>query len=339
MTYTDTPLSTDISRESLHIQYDRSVKRILAYRPILARILQYTVKEVAGYTPDEIQNFINQEDLTIGTVAVNPGLSNMKIVPKDREDDVPDEGRIFYDVRFSITLPGGDRQKIIINVEAQRKSNPGYSLVNRGIFYDSRLISAQLSVEFSNDSSDTRQYDNLKKVYSIWICMNCPVDKQNSIVSYNLQEEIIYQDNPKLNIDYGYDLINVTLIHLSGRPDGSKNELIAMLDTLLGHMETKKKKQQLEDRFHLPMTREINQEVEDMCNLSAGIWEDALIQGRSEGRIAGLEEGRSEGRMMGKLEGKLETLKMLVAMGKLALKDAAQAANMSQEEFKAAVNM
>ena len=43
--------------------------------------------------------------------------------------------------------------------------------------------------------------------------------------------------------------------------------------------------------------------------------------------------------MMGKLEGKLETLKMLVAMGKLALKDAAQAANMSQEEFKAAANI
>ena len=347
MTYTDTPLSTDISRENLRIQYDRSVKRILAHKPILARILQYTVKEVAGYTPDEIQNFINQEDLTIGTVAVNPGLSNMKIVPKDREDDVPAEGIIFYDVRFSITLPDGERQKIIINVEAQRKSNPGYSLVNRGIFYDARLISSQLSVEFTNDGSDSRQYDNLKKVYSIWICMNCPMDKQNSIVSYNLQEEIIYQDNPRLNIDYSYDLINVTLIHLSGSPDGSKNELIAMLDTLLGHMDTKKKKQQLEEKFHLPMTREIKQEVEDMCNLSAGIWEDAmntgiqtgLEKGRSEGRIAGLEEGQRQGRIIGKLEGKLETLKMLVTIGKLALADAAQAANMSPEEFKAAANM
>lgn len=45
----------------------------------------------------------------------------MKIVPKDREDDVPAEGIIFYDVRFSITLPDGERQKIIINVEGQRQ--------------------------------------------------------------------------------------------------------------------------------------------------------------------------------------------------------------------------
>ena len=105
MTYTDTPLSTDISRENLHIQYDRSVKRILAHRPILARILQYTVKEVAGYTPDEIQHFINQEDLTIGTVAVDPGLSNMKIVPQDREDDVPAEGRISTMCVFPLPCP------------------------------------------------------------------------------------------------------------------------------------------------------------------------------------------------------------------------------------------
>ena len=326
MTYMDTPLAQDIDIENLHIQYDRSVKKILAHKTILARILQYTVKELAGYSSNEIQNFINSEDLTTSTVAVDPGLSNMKIVPQNAEDDVTLEGRIFYDVRFSITLPDGERQKIIINVEAQRKSNPGYNLVSRGIFYDARLLSSQLSVEFTNDGSDTKQYDNLKKVYSIWICMDCPADKRNSIVSYNLQEEIVYQDNPQLNIDYGYDFINVTLVHLSGSPSGSKNELIAMLDTLLGHMDAKRKRQRLEDEFHLPMTTEINREVEDMCNLSAGIWEDAMTEGLREGR----KEGRKEG---------LNMLKSLVNMGKLALKDAAQAANMSPEEFKAAVNM
>ena len=330
MTYTDTPLAQDIDFENLHIQYDRSVKKILAHKTILARILQYTVKELAGYSSNEIQNFINSEDLTTSTVAVDSGLSNMKIVPQNAEDDVTLEGRIFYDVRFSITLPDGERQKIIINVEAQRKSNPGYNLVSRGVFYDARLMSSQLSVEFTNDGSDARQYDNLKKVYSIWICMDCPVDKRNSIVSYNLQEDIIYQDNPQLNIDYGYDFINVTLVHLSGSPDGSQNELIAMLDTLLGHMDAKRKKQRLEDEFNLPMTTEINQEVEDMCNLSAGIWEDAMTEGLREGRKEGRREGRKEG---------LNMLKSLVSMGKLALKDAAQAANMSPEEFKAAVNM
>lgn len=71
-------------------------------------------------------------------------------------------------IRFTITLPGGSKTKIIINIEAQRKSNPGYSLLNRGIFYAARLILAQLSVEFTNDGSDTAQYDNIKKVYIIW---------------------------------------------------------------------------------------------------------------------------------------------------------------------------
>ena len=38
-----------------------------------------------------------------------------------------------------------------------QKSNLGYSFLNRGIFYAARLISAQLSVEFTNDGSDKEQ--------------------------------------------------------------------------------------------------------------------------------------------------------------------------------------
>lgn len=80
------------------------------------------------------------------------------------EDKIPYEGRIIYDIRFSIILPDGSSRKIIINVEAQQKGNPGYSLLNRGVFYAARLISAQLSVEFTNDGSDKEQYDNMKQV-------------------------------------------------------------------------------------------------------------------------------------------------------------------------------
>ena len=43
------------------------------------------------------------------------------------------------DIRFTITLPGGSKTKTIINIEAQRKNNPGYSLLNRGIFYAAGL--------------------------------------------------------------------------------------------------------------------------------------------------------------------------------------------------------
>ena len=95
----------------------------------------------------------------IGQTFVEPGLSNPKIINKQLEDDISGEGRIVYDLRFEVNLPDGEKTKIIINVEAQRKSNPGYSIVNRGIFYIARLLSAQLNTEFTNNGSDSAQYE------------------------------------------------------------------------------------------------------------------------------------------------------------------------------------
>ncbi len=59
--------------------------------------------------------------------------------------------------------------KVLINLGAQRPSDParlGYHLENRIIFYLVRMISAQKQTEFFHSD-----YDNLKKVYSIWICL------------------------------------------------------------------------------------------------------------------------------------------------------------------------
>ncbi len=334
MTEVGTLLAQDIERRNFRIQYDQCVRIVLSNKPILSRILKYTVKEVKGFSLEEIESFIDGREISIGTVAVNPGASQ-KLIGSEREDSVDEEGRIFYDIRFPLILPNGDTEKIIINVEAQRKSNPGYSIVRRGIFYDARLLSAQLGTEFINDGSDSKQYDRLKKVYSIWICMDCPENKKDSIMSYDIQPSIVYNGTGKAEADYGYDLLNVTLIHLSGNPNQSKNQLIEMLDTLLGKMDADTKKTKLQNKFQIPMTVQINQEVATMCNLSENIWES----GWNDGRVSGLNDGLTQGRISGLKEGKLNTLRELVAENLLTLSAAAKKANMSVEEFKTAVKL
>lgn len=60
--------------------------------------------------------------------------------------------------------------KILINIEAQKSSDHsklGYHLENRIVFYLARMISAQKQTEFFHSD-----FDNLKKVRSIWICMD-----------------------------------------------------------------------------------------------------------------------------------------------------------------------
>ena len=301
MVDTPTVLASDIEKENLFIQYDKSIKKVLANKSILARILKFTVHELFTLSLQQIESCIDGNSVMIGQTFVEPGLSNPKIINKQLEDDISGEGRIVYDLRFEVNLPDGEKTKIIINVEAQRKSNPGYSIVNRGIFYIARLLSAQLNTEFTNNGSDSAQYDNMKKVYSIWICMDCPEDKKDSIVSYSLKPEILYQGNNRLNIDYTYDYVGVVVVHLSGNPECSQNQLIGMLDTLLSKMDVKIKKQKLQEEFQLPMTVEIDQEVSDMCNLSLGLWEEAVTKGKHEGMLLGEEKGRLEGERRGRL--------------------------------------
>ena len=47
-----------------------------------------------------------------------------------------------------------------------------------------------------------------------------------------------------------------------------------------------------------------------------------------------LDEVKEEGKNEGRLEGRLETLTELVGKGKISVSEAAQMANMSEEEFK-----
>ena len=321
MDLVDTPtvLALDIETENLFIQYDKSIKKVLANKPILARILKFTVHELSSLSIQQIEACIESDSIMIGQTFVEPGLTNPKIVSDQLEDDISGEGRIVYDLRFAVNFPDGEMTNIIINVEAQRKSNPGYSIVKRGIFYVARLLSAQLNTEFTNNGSNPSQYDDIKKVYSIWICMDCPENKKDSIVSYSLSPEILYQGSEKFCLDYAYDLMSVVVVHLSGGLECSQNQLIGMLDTLLGAMDVKAKKQRLQEDFQLPMTMKIDQEVSDMCNLSVGLWEEALNKGRLEGermgRLEGERRGRLEGERYGERKGKLMILRDMILDG------------------------
>ena len=71
-----------------------------------------------------------------------------------------------FDVKFRSILPedGGKNISIIINMEMQKKDNPGYAVVTRGIYYSARMISEQYGTVFKKS-----EYQKIQKTYSIWI--------------------------------------------------------------------------------------------------------------------------------------------------------------------------
>ena len=97
------------------------------------------------------------------------------------KDRVPNEGDVIFDILFYAKAPGKPSVKVYINIEAQKDFYPGYDLVTRAVFYCARLLSKQLGVEFT-----PKDYDGIKKVYSIWVCINAPQELQNTISSYQM---------------------------------------------------------------------------------------------------------------------------------------------------------
>ena len=171
--------------------------------------------------------------------------------------------------------------RLIINIEAQNDFYPGYPLIKRGIYYCSRMISAQYGTEFTNS-----HYENIKKVYSIWICMNPPKSRENSITRYYIAEENLAGSVKERKADY--DLMAAVMICL-GKEEDSGTDLLKLLNVLLStETGSQDKCQILEEDFHIRMTLALESEVSLMCNLSKGVEEKGIQKGRQEGRQEGI---------------------------------------------------
>jgi len=71
-----------------------------------------------------------------------------------------------------------------------------------------------------------------------------------------------------------------------------QEELIRMLDVLLSPKYTlTTRKQILQEEFGLAMTRKMEGEVQEMCNLSLNIYEKGIEQGIVQGIEQGIEQG------------------------------------------------
>lgn len=273
-------ISNTIDSAKDKIQYDEHVRQILKDKGILAYILKYAVKEFKDYSIDDAKSAIDGEP-EVAIRSVRPEA----VSTLENESKIPGEGKMYFDILFYAVTNDGYRQKMYINIEAQKSFYPGYDLVTRGIVYPARLISQQMDVEYTADN-----YDGVKKVYSVWICMNAPEKKHSykkvadSIVEYSIKPTILYPHNATDDeIATGrYDLMSTVFINLNSQNTiNSKNVLISMLSTLLSDkIKADEKKQKLEKEYGIKMSKELESEVSSMCNLSEAIEERGIERGR-----------------------------------------------------------
>lgn len=254
-------------------QYDARVKRILAQKSILANILVKTVDEFKGMKPENVVTYIEGEP-KVGIVPVEPGLTNVekvdataqRIVGLNTENAEINEGLVRFDIIFYVRMKNGLSQ-IIVNVEAQKDEPTEYKILNRAIFYVSRLASSQKERDFVNTN-----YDDIKQVFSIWICMNMEYNSLSHI--HFTKDEMLSPYEWKGNID----LLNIVLVGITNDiPDHDEDyEMHRLIGALLSsNLKEQEKLNIIEQEYNIPISRELREDVSVMCNLSTGIEERA----------------------------------------------------------------
>ena len=254
-------------------QYDARVKRILAQKSILANILVKTVDEFKGMKPEDVVTYIEGEP-KVGIVPVEPGLTNVekvdataqRIVGLNTENAEINEGLVRFDIIFYVRMKNGLSQ-IIVNVEAQKDEPTEYKILNRAIFYVSRLVSSQKERDFVNTN-----YDDIKQVFSIWICMNMEYNSLSHI--HFTKDEMLSPYEWKGNID----LLNIVLVGITNDiPDHDEDyEMHRLIGALLSsNLKEQEKLNIIEQEYNILISRELREDVSVMCNLSTGIEEKA----------------------------------------------------------------
>ena len=278
----NTEIANAVNAAGDKAQYDTRVKRLLAQKSILAHILVKTVVEFQGMKPEDVATYIEGEP-SISVVPVEPGLANMektdatgqRIVGLNTENAEINEGLVRFDIIFYVRMPSivgrkNGLSQIIVNIEAQKDEPTEYKILNRAIFYVSRLISSQKERDFVNTN-----YDDIKQVFSIWICMNMD---DNSLSHIHLtKDEMLKPCTWKGNLD----LLNIVLIGITNEiPEhDEKYEMHRLIGALLSsELKEQEKLDIIEHEYNIPISQEFREDVSIMCNLSQGIEDKAIAK-------------------------------------------------------------
>ena len=251
----DTDIKMSVKATDTKAQYDNKAKQLLGHKIILAHILVNTVAEFKGMNPADVVQYIEGEP-HIGSVPVDAGATNI------------------------------ETQEKVIGLNTENTEPSSYDILNRAIFYVSRKISSQKGRDFVKSN-----YNDIKRVYSIWICMN--VDEHSMSHIHLTRDDIIGSHNWKGDID----LLNIVLLGLAeDLPEKTEEyELHRLLGALLSSkLKVDEKLDIIGNEFQIPLESDIRKDVSEMCNLSQGIEDRAFERGTANGISIGKKEGLAE---------------------------------------------
>ena len=203
---------------------------------------------------------------------------------------------------------------ILVNIEAQKDEPSSYYIQNRAVFYACRMVSSQKERDFTG-----MNFNDIKKVYTIWICMN---QKENSLNYLHLTNEKLMG---KTAIEKAGDLIHIILLGLAKNlpPYTEKNKLHRLLGALFTNELTADEKISIiESEYNIEAKNELRKDVRKVSGLGESLVESAA------------EEAWEQGLELG---GKQREIKFIISMNEkgYTIEQIADVTEKSKEEVEA----
>lgn len=116
----------------------------------------------------------------------------------------------------------------------------------------------------------SKLYDDVNKVYYIWLCTNPPANRNNTITCYKTTEHTmignVHEERSK------YDLQTVVMICTSDNTSSVDNPLLELLSLIFNKgLEAKEIENKLRTNYGIDITPDLKERMINMCNLSYGV--------------------------------------------------------------------
>ncbi|MCR5775898.1 MAG: hypothetical protein K6G84_00590 [Lachnospiraceae bacterium] len=267
---------TQSDEDEFLTRYDTAAKEILMDRMVLVPLLKTVIPEMKTLTEDEIWNAVSEDNIVRNDF---PELRN-------HGDSVE------MDRKIRAVLP--NKMNLVIDIEPQGSFNPGYFLGYRMEFYVAGATFDQLGRNFSPNLG--KEYNDLYKVYSVWILFNTPKYMENTIFHGKMNfNPVIGEMNNKIR-DYfegKYGIMNIITVSLSNyseTDEGFLGELNVLFDDKLGAEE---KIRILKNRFGMEPSEIVKKGINTM---SEGYGAAVLERAENKGFDKGYDKGTTNER-------------------------------------------